>query len=99
MSSPSVTAPEILVKQPSENRSYSISFDKLLGASETISTIVSVLSTPSGPTITGEVINGRQVDFRLSAGSEGKKYRIEAIVTTSDSNTLEGDGILLVRDT
>ena len=66
----SVTAPEILVKQPSEDRSYSISFDKLLDTSETISTIVSVLSTPSGPTITGSVINARVVEFRISGGSE-----------------------------
>ena len=93
-----VTAPEILVKQPSESRSYAIDFDKLLGAVETISSITSVLSTPAGPTISGLTIVARTVEFRMLGGTDGTVYRIEAIIITSDANTLEGDGLLVVRD-
>ncbi len=96
----SVTAPEILIKQPSESLSYAIDFDKLLGGSETIASIVGgeVVITPTGPTISGSVIVGRTVEFRIVGGTDGTRYRVEAKIITSDSNTREGDGILLVQD-
>ena len=38
------------------------------------------------------------VEMVISNGSDGETYRIEVLVTTSSSQTLEGDGILFVSD-
>ena len=38
------------------------------------------------------------ITFWVSGGTTGNTYKIEAIVGTSDSATLEGDGILFVTD-
>jgi len=38
------------------------------------------------------------VQFTIEGGIEGKMYRIEAVVATSDGNILEGDGRLFVTD-
>ena len=95
-----VTAPEILIKQPSEVVTFSMDFTNLLASGETLSSVTSVTPTPTGPTISGEVVNGAAtgVDFSISGGTDGASYRIEATVVTSASNTRICDGILKVKD-
>tara|TARA_R110002020_G_scaffold33845_2_gene102759 strand:+ start:864 stop:1190 length:327 start_codon:yes stop_codon:yes gene_type:complete len=105
-----VIANERLCKQPSEERKFSIEFDNLLATSETISNISSVSSekidgSSSDLTIATTGIETSSVSsknsvitFWVSGGTTGNTYKIEAIVATSDSATLEGDGILFVTD-
>ena len=98
-----VTAPQILEKQPSETRTYSMLFNNLLATGETISSITSVTSELRGGgtsdlTISGETISGTAINFSIAGGTHGKVYRIEVKVVTSASETLEGDGILSVSD-
>lgn len=93
-----VTAPQVLVKQPAESIVYSMEFANLLASGETLSVISSVAADPSGPTISGQTINGSAVNFRVAGGTDGVDYRIEVTVTTSAGNTREADGILQVRD-
>ena len=100
MTSP--TAPEILYKQPSESRIYSMDFSNLLGQN-TISSIISCLATSQGGDIADLVLSGitmesKRVSFTVSAGTHRNTYRIQAIVTTSDGQTLEGDGLLMVTN-
>jgi len=102
----SVTAPQALKKQPSEVRTFTMDFDNLLDTSETISTISSITSSIEGSdslsdlTIASQAISsdGKSVTFIVSDGIDGKIYRIEVIVVTSASSTLEGDGLLKIRD-
>ena len=93
----SVTAPEVLVKQPGETRQFSMDFSSLLGTSETISTS-SATSSPSGLSLGATSVSGSKVLFNGSTGTHGIRYRIEVTVTTSASATLVGDGILRVQD-
>ncbi len=93
-----VLAPQQLVKQPAESRLFSMEFKNLLATGETISTVVSVLATPSGLTISGETISGTEVQFRIAGGADAQIYRVETTITTNQANTLEGDGLLVVRD-
>jgi hypothetical protein len=93
-----ITATERLSKQPSESRLYAIDFVNLLATGETISSVTSVVGTPSGLTIGSPTISGTQVLFRVSGGVEGVLYSIVALIRTSLSNTLEGDGILEVEN-
>jgi len=105
-----VIANERLCKQPAEQRKFSIEFNNLLATSETVSSISSVASekidgTTSDLTIATTGIEtstssskNSMITFWVSGGTTGNTYKIEAIVGTSDSATLEGDGILFVTD-
>ena len=105
-----VIANQRLCKQPSEERKFSIEFNNLLETSETLSSISSVASekidgSTSDLTIATTGIETSSVSsknsaitFWVSGGTTGNTYKIEAIVNTSDSAKLEGDGILFVTD-
>ena len=99
-----VTAPQYLEKQPSETRTYAMSFVSLMDTSETISTIEIVGSgtrseATSDLTITSIAASGDQaVKMTIAGGTHAQTYRIETKVTTDNSQILEGDGILQVKD-
>jgi|TARA_A100001391_G_C4972684_1_gene253110 non-ribosomal peptide synthetase component E (peptide arylation enzyme) len=105
-----VIANERLCKQPSEQRKFSIEFNNLLATSETISSITSVSSEKIDGSVSDLTIattgietspstsKNSMITFWVSGGTTGNTYKIEAIVGTSDSATLEGDGILFVTD-
>jgi hypothetical protein len=105
-----VIANQRLCKQPVEKRKFSIEFNNLLATSETLSSISSVASekidgSASDLTIATTGIETSSVSsknsaitFWVSGGTTGNTYKIEAIVNTSDSAKLEGDGILFVTD-
>ena len=105
-----VIANERLCKQPAEQRKFSIEFNNLLGTSETVSSISTVSSekidgTTSDLTIATTAIEtsassgkNSMTTFWVSGGTTGNTYKIEAVVVTSDSAILEGDGILFVTD-
>jgi hypothetical protein len=93
----SVTAPQVLVKQPGETRNFSMDFSSLLAASETISS-PSVSYSPSGLTIGVASVSGNKAIFDISGGTHPVKYRLEVTVTTSGGSVLVGDGLLRVYD-
>jgi len=106
----SVTATERLCKQPSESRLYKMEFGKVLDLvnSEAISTITSITSAQRDGTATDLAISssgivsglasGSSIQMSIASGTTGREYRIEILVTTTTSQILEGDGILLVTD-
>lgn len=100
----SVTAPTVLYKQPSEVRTYTMDFTNLLGDA-TIASISSVTSElrgggtstlSLGPAEADET--NKKVIFIVSGGAHRNTYRIEIIIISSDSQTLEGDGLLTVTN-
>lgn len=93
-----ILATERLEEQPSESRLYAMDFDPLLIGSEALSSITSVLCTPTGLTIASTAIDGTTVQARLSGGTVDEIYRVEFIVVTDGGNTLESDGELWVHD-
>ena len=106
------TSSSKVIKQPSESILYTFDFTPLLATDETISAISSFTEeTTSDLTIASTsvlaaavevdgvtIAIGKGVQGRISGGTDGWDYRIEVVVTTSDSNTREMDGILQVRD-
>jgi hypothetical protein len=107
-----VVCDQVLVKQPGESILYGISFADLLDAGETLSS-PTVTDTPTGDlTIGTPAVNtatfvdikgdtvaiGEGVQVRISAGTDGVRYRIEVSCTTTDSNTREVDCLLDVQD-
>lgn len=87
-----------LDKQPSESRVYDIDFAANLATGETINAVSSLTAAPSGLTLGSASFTNTKAQVRISGGVTGTQYKITAIVTTSDSNTLEGEGNLLVLD-
>ena len=97
-----VTATSIFTKQPSETRSYSMDFSNLLTSTETINTPVATSEERGGGTsdltISSVVVSGQTVTMTISGGTHAKTYRIEVTISTSGSQTLEGDAMLRIRD-
>ena len=89
----------VYIKQPSETKEYAIDFANLLATGDSLAAVTSVTGTPSGLTITGESIVGTTVAFTVAGGADGVTYTIEVIATTTNGETLEGDGYLVVTDT
>jgi len=99
-----VMAPNSLTKQPSEVRSYTMDFSNLMITGETITSIVSVTSSRIGGDgaseliITDKVIDGQTITMTIASGLNRQKYITEVIIMTSAGQTLEGDGMLQVKD-
>ena len=85
-------------------------FNNLLGTSETVSSITSIISekidgSTTDLTITSSGIDTSTVSSKnslvtlwVAGGTTGNTYKIEVLVATSSSAILEGDGILFVTD-
>ena len=99
----SVTAPQHLIKQPSETRTYTMDFANLMSTGETISSIDSVTSELRGGgssnlTLSNETISSQTVTLDISGGTHCKVYVVEVQITTSNGQKLEGDGTLRISD-
>jgi hypothetical protein len=94
-------ATESLIKQPAESRVFSMNFAAMLAAGETLAGVTSVtytggdaLLTLSGPA----AYSGAVAQQRILGGTDGMEYKVTFIVTTSQGNILEGEGVLQVRN-
>ena len=96
---------EYEVKRPGESRLYDFDFTKLLSTGETIASVTSVTQTNRGNvagssdlTIGAPSDDGASLaQARISAGTDGEDYCLEAEVVTSGGNTLICAGYLYVR--
>ena len=102
-----LTANQRLCKQPKEVRKFEMNFTSVLSSSENIASIKSITSEKVGGYTTDLVIGSTglvsatptgTVEMYIESGTLGSTYRIEILVTTDASQTLEGDGILYVTD-
>lgn len=89
---------QTLVKQPSENRLFSMEFAPLMAEGSTLISVTSAASTPAGLTVGANAVSGTKATVRLSAGTAGVLYKVTMVVVDSDGNTLEGEGLLQVKD-
>ena len=102
-----VSSVSTLYKKDVETRQYAMDFSNLLATAETIEA-----SSPA-PVATQErvgggvttdlsigvpAISGQNVTVTIAGGIDGRKYRVNILITTSAGQILEGDGILSVRD-
>lgn len=95
----------LLIKQPGEVRNFFMDFGKVLDTGETISSIVSVVAISLGDvigsaalTVAGYSIVGDGVQIEFRDGTHRERYRVEVQVITSSADTIEGEGILLVKE-
>ena len=100
---PKSIAPNNLCQQASEVRQYTMDFSNLMASDETISSITSASSELRGTgttdlTISSETISGQTVTMWIEGGTKAQSYRIEVIIVTSGSQTLEGDGLLKISN-
>jgi len=86
-----------LIKQPSESRLYTMEFAPNLAAGETVTSVSSCTASPAGLTLTGAAASGTKATVRISGGTADTTYKVTFVVITSASNTLEGEGYLVVR--
>ena len=85
-------------KQPSESRLFDFDFSGKARTGEAITAVSSVTGSPSGLTIGSTAFSGMIAQARISSGVDGNYYKLTCVVTTNQSNTLELDGYLRVRN-
>jgi len=92
---------DTLIKQPSESILYDMDMTGVgrLSSGDTIASITSVTADIAGLTISNTSHNSAAlVQFRAAGGTDGTTYKVAAIVTTNNGDTLEGEGRILVMD-
>lgn len=90
-----------VIKQPGESRLYPMEFAALLVEGETISGIDSITkdkTTTPDLVIAEQAYSGSIVQFRVSGGVDGTKYKITVRVDTTAGNLIEGEGIIQCED-
>lgn len=93
-----------VVKQPIENRVFSMDFsDLLVGLSlasvDSVTATNQNLVTNSTALTVGSFSNDdTRASVRLSGGTAEEHYKISIVITDSGANVIEGDGMLLVEE-
>ena len=98
----SITAPELLVKQPSEKLIYTFDFSERIDSGVTISTATVDSELVSGDAstlvITSVSIDGENVVCFIAGGINGRTYGVEATANLSNGEILLGRGMLKVLE-
>lgn len=82
-----------------EDINFLIPFDGLLGASETLSSLTALTTTPSGLTVVGGTTNSTIQEMRVNGATTVEAYKSTVKCLTSLSNTVLGDVHFTVTDT
>lgn len=94
-------ADKTLSKQPAETRIFGMSYtNKLRSSTEVISSIDIVSIYPDDSTLTAisHSFGSDKANILVGAGISGRTYKITVLVTTSDGQILENEGLLIVSD-
>lgn len=93
---------ETKTKQPSEELLFDMDFRKVQPAGVTVASVVSVdQSTVTGTgtvAIGSTAYSGTLAQVWISGGTDDEDYKITITITNSRGETVEGDGLLQVRD-
>ena len=86
------------VKQPSESRFYNFDFTSKLRTGDALTGSPTVTGAPTGLTIGVPSLSSPLVQVRISGGVDGITYKLTALATTTQGDTLEVDGRLQVKN-
>lgn len=95
----------IRTKQPSETLLFDMDFQRDIRAGESLSAIVDVTIQNQGR-VTGSAditpgttaVGGTRAQVYIPGGTDLEDYKVTIVCTTSDGETVEGDGLLEVRE-
>ncbi len=88
---------QILTMQPGELKHFAVDLVDKIKSGDSLASVTSVTGSPSGLTISATGISGTTVTFSATTETEAT-YLISAIAVTTDGETLEGNGYLIVAD-
>lgn len=96
-------------KQPAEIKKYQIDYSEWLATGETVTSVVTAVTvlnpaaTDVGePTMTigtTQIVGGTVYEYYVSAGTDGKRYKVTFQASTSDTQTVESEIEFKVSDT
>ncbi len=86
------------LQTPDETKQYSIDYSDWLDVGETL-TAATVVATPTIPSPVTIVVNrfATSINFFVSGGSAGVRYKLIATVTTTNGQTKQDDITIEVR--
>ncbi len=101
---PASNVPKTLEKTVDEDDIFTFDFVNRLNTGETISSVGTITqindATPSATPVTlgTPTFSGSKVQVRISVGVDGTTYTLTCPIATSDSNTKEQCGKLLIKE-
>ncbi len=101
--------PQTLTKQPAEDRLYDMDFSPRLASVEnltgtatvtekTVDQTTGVKTGSTDLTIGVATVSAQVAQVRISVGLDGTLYEVTFVASTDLGNTVEAEGLLLVRD-
>lgn len=101
--------PNTLTKQPQEDRLYDMDFSPRLATAEilsgtptvterTVDQVTGVRTASSDLTIGTATVSAQVAQVRISVGLPDVLYELTWLATTDLGNTVEAEGLLMVRD-
>ncbi len=96
-----------LKKKADETLHFDMDFTNRMATGETIedsSPAPAATQTRQGGTASTDLtigslaVSGQTVTMTISGGTDGRKYKVNILITTSTGQILSGDGILSIRD-
>lgn len=97
------------IKQPAEIKKYQIDYSEWLATGVTVDSVITAVTllNPADddvgePTMTigtTQIITGTVFEYYVSAGTDGKRYKVTFQASTSDTQTVESEIEFKVRDT
>jgi hypothetical protein len=90
------TAPEILMKTALESLLVHMDFSDDVAPTESIASITSVSSTPTGLTLGTPVYDDDTVQLRVASGTAGITYTVSVQVLTDKNTIFVGSGQIQV---
>lgn len=88
-------------KQPADIKKYQIDYSDWLGTGENVTSVgttVTLLNPATGdvgePTLTvgtTQIVGGTVFEYYMSLGTDGKRYKVEFLADTDDSQTVESE--------
>lgn len=89
---------EMLVKRAAESLTFGMDFAPLLDSGELIQTVVGIANDSGGAlTVGAGQVVGDVVRFTVSGGATGAVYRFIVTVGTSNGQTREASGLMLIE--
>jgi len=97
------------IKQPAEIKKYQIDYSEWLATGETVTSVVTAVTLlnpatddvgePTMTIGTTQIVGGNVYEYYVSAGTDGKRYKVTFQASTSDTQTVESEIEFKVRDT
>ena len=84
-------------QQPADNLDYAFDYTEFLQSGDSVASGTITVS-PSGLTVTGPVVSGKQLKYWVTGGASGVKYKVTVTMRTAVGRIKQDEAIFQIKD-